>query len=48
MRRKIIDDYRLQYMNDLFGIKLICVRSELNVASFRNCMDAAFFGVSHF
>ena len=23
MRRKIIDDYRLKYLNDLFGIKLL-------------------------
>ena len=23
MRRRIIDDYKLQYRNDLFGIKLI-------------------------
>ena len=48
MRRKISNDYRLQYLNDLFGIKLICLRSELNVASFRICMDDAFFGVSRF
>ena len=34
MRRKIIDDYCLQYLNDLFGIKMICLRSELNAASF--------------
>ena len=32
-------------INDLFGIKLICLRSELNVASFWICMDAAFFGI---
>ena len=48
MRRKIIDDYCLQYLNDLFGIKLICFRSELNVASFQICMYAAFLGVSRF
>ena len=34
MRRKIIDDYCLSYLNDLFGIKLIILRSELNVATF--------------
>ena len=28
----------------MFGIKLICLRSELNAASFRICMDAVFFG----
>ena len=32
-------------MNDLFVIKLIILRSELNVATFRICMDAAFFGM---
>ena len=32
MRRKIIDDYRLLNLNDLFGIKLIFLRSELYVA----------------
>ena len=34
MRRKIIDDYCLYYLNDLFGIKLINLLSELNVAFF--------------
>ena len=34
MRRKLIDDSWLQYLNDLFGIKLIILRSELNVATF--------------
>ena len=48
MRRKIIDDFCLQYLNDLFGIKLICLRSELNVESFQICMYAAFLGVSRF
>ena len=33
MRRKIIDDYWLSYLNDLFGIKLIILRSELNFAT---------------
>ena len=28
MRRKIIDDYWLKYLNDLFGIKLITIRCE--------------------
>ena len=42
MRRQIIDDYWLQYLNDLFGIKLIFLRSELNVATFWICMDARF------
>ena len=48
MCRKIIDDYCLQYLNVLFGIKLICLRSELNVATFRICMGATFFGMSRF
>ena len=30
MRRKIIDDYCLQYLNDLFGIKLICDPSSMS------------------
>jgi len=33
-RRKITDDFRLFYLNDLFEIKLIILRSELNVATF--------------
>ena len=48
VRWKIIDDYCFYYLNDLFGIKLIILRSELNVASFQICMDAAFFDVSRF
>ena len=40
MRRKIIDVYWLSYLNDFFGIKLIFLRSELNVATFWLCMDA--------
>ena len=48
MRRKIIDDCCLYYLNDLFGIKLICLRSELNVATFWLCMDSTFFGMSCF
>ena len=31
MRLKIIVDYWLSYLNDLLGIKLICLRSKLNV-----------------
>ena len=34
MSRKVIDDYWLNYLNDLFGIKLIILRSEINVATF--------------
>ena len=44
MRRKIIDDY----MNDLFGIKLIILRYKLNVATFWIYMDTTFFGISRF
>ena len=31
-----------------FGIKLICLRSELNVASFWICMDTTFFVFNNF
>ena len=48
MGRKIIDEYCLYDLNDLFGIKLICLRTELNFATFLICMDAAFFGMSRF
>ena len=34
-------------LNDMFSIKLIILRSELNDATFRICMDATFFGMSH-
>ena len=36
MRRKIIDDYCLQYLNDFFGIKLIfyCPRRMLQLSDF--------------
>ena len=34
MRQKIIDDYRLYYMNDLFEIKLIFLQSESYIAIF--------------
>ena len=43
---KIIDYYCLQYLDDLFGIKLIILRFELNVAILWICMDATFFGKS--
>ena len=31
MRRKIIDDFSLLYLNDLLGIKLIFLRSASNI-----------------
>ena len=34
MRRKIIDDYWLQFLNELFKFKLIILRSELSVATY--------------
>ena len=40
MWQKIMDDYRLQYLNDLFEIKLIFLRSKLYVAIFSTCKDA--------
>ena len=46
MRRKIIDDFCFQYLNDLVGIKLIILQSELNVPTFWICMDATFFSMS--
>ena len=48
MRGKIIYDYSMYYLNDLFEIKLICLRSEFNVPSLLICMDATFCGVSCF
>ena len=47
MRRKIID-YCLYYLNDLFGTKLIILRSELKVATFWICMDATLFCMNSF
>ena len=46
MRQKIIDDYWVEYLNDLFEIKLNFLRSELNIAIFCFCMDATFFSKS--
>ena len=45
MWRKIIDDYRLEYLNDLFEIKLIFLRSKSYIAIFSICMDAMLFGM---
>jgi len=45
MWRKIIDDYRLQYLNDLFEIKLILLRIKSYVAIFSICMDTKLFGM---
>ena len=47
MWRKIMDDYRLEYLNDLFEIKLIFLRSKSYVAIFSICMDAMLFGMRH-
>ena len=44
MRRKIIDDCRLKYLNDLFEIKLIFTDKSY-VAIFSICMGARFFGM---
>ena len=46
MWQKIIDDYRLQYLNDLFEITLIFLQSKLYVAIFPICMEAMLFGMS--
>ena len=42
MWRKIIDDYRLYYLNDLFEMKLIFLRSKSYVAIFSISMDASY------
>ena len=39
MRRKIIDEYRFYYLNELFDIKLIFLRSQSYIAI---CMDARY------
>ena len=44
--RKIIDDFRLWHLNDLFEIKLIILRYESYIATFLICMDATFFSIS--
>ena len=45
MWRKIIDDYSLYFLNDLFEIKWIFLRSKSYVAIFPICMDAILFGM---
>ena len=45
MWRKIIDDYRLYYLNDLFEIKWIFLRSKSYVAIFSICMGAKLFSM---
>ena len=45
MWRKIIDDYRLQYLNDLFDINLIFLRSKSYVPTSSICMGATHFGM---
>ena len=53
MRRKIIDDFWLSYLNDLFEIKLIILRQNfLNfygrfVLQYKS-LDASFFSISRF
>ena len=41
MHRKKINDYRLSYINDLFGIKIYFF-------TIRICTDATVFGMSRF
>ena len=48
MWRKIIDDYRFKYLNDLCGFKFIFLLSELYGATFCICIDVTFFGISPF
>ena len=40
-----LNDYTW-YLNDLFEFKLFFLKSESNIATFRICMDATFFGMS--
>ena len=48
MWRKIIDDYRLKYLNDLFDINLIFLQSKSYVPTFSICMAATLFGMRRF
>ena len=48
MWRKITDDYRLKYLNDLFEIKFIFLRSKSYVATFGICKESTFFGMQRF
>ena len=45
MWRKIIDDYRMQYLNDLFDINLIFLWSKSYVPTSSICMGATLFGM---
>ena len=45
MRRKIIDDCKLEYLIDLLEIKWIFLLSESCVATFSICMAAKLFGM---
>ena len=45
MCRKIIDDYRLLYLNDLFDINLIFLRSKSYVPTSLIYMGATLFGM---
>ena len=47
MRRKMIDDYRIVYLNYLFDINLIFVRSKSYVPTSSICMNASFLGMRH-
>ena len=44
MWRKIVDDYRLKYLNDLFEIKLIFYGLS-SMLQFSQCMAAKLFGM---
>ena len=45
MWRKIIDDYRLKYLKDLFDINSMFLRSKSYVPTSSICMGATFFGM---
>ena len=45
MWRKIIDDYRLKYLKDLFDINLMFLLSKSYVPSSSFCMGVTVFGM---
>ena len=48
MRQKIIDDCRIKYLNYLFDINLIYLRSKLYVPTSSICIYASFFCMRRF
>ena len=48
MRQKIIDDYCLYYLNDLFRIKLFFFTIQVECRNFLNLFGCYLFGMSSF